>query len=85
MNFYVDDSTNKTIIRHLKGIVAALEKDKQPDIIHYKGIALPECSDEEITEAWGVWGNDEDSRWLPNYFEFDRQLRLELKKRNIAI
>jgi len=44
--------TKKTIIRHLKGIVAALENDDIQKLVHYKGKILSECTDEEIREVY---------------------------------
>jgi hypothetical protein len=44
--------TIDTITRHLKGIVAALEKEKNKSIFTCYGKALDLCSDEELIEAY---------------------------------
>lgn len=43
--------TKDTIIRHLKGIVAALEKEEEKKYT-YEGRDLKECSEEEILKTW---------------------------------
>jgi hypothetical protein len=44
-------TTNQTIIRHLKGIIAALEKEEQGEIT-FRGIAVRELTDEKLRDAW---------------------------------
>ena len=50
--------TIETITRHLKGIVAALDKEKDqpmyglPKIYKYSGKSLNECTDKEVLKAW---------------------------------
>lgn len=47
----MQSKTKDTIIRHLKGIVAALEKEEMPTVVTYRGTALKDCTDDEIQEA----------------------------------
>ena len=45
-------TTKQTIIRHLKGIVAALEKEEEPKELKLMGKMVKVCTDEEIKQAW---------------------------------
>ena len=76
--------TRKTIIRHLKGIVAALEKDGTIEVLGEnkpKHCEVYELSDRELRNAF-MWADDPKS---PNYNKkIHRDLKKEMKSRGIT-
>ncbi|MCK5608525.1 hypothetical protein KAR91_41975 [Candidatus Pacearchaeota archaeon] len=76
--------TKKTIIRHLKGIVAALEKEEIPKVVTYRGVELKDCADEEILDAWE--GTTHRSFWhLNNCISIEIAIRKEIHRRKLPL
>ena len=78
----MNNKTKDTIIRHLKGIVAALEKPVEK-VFELRGKKLKDCTDEEIGQAWLEIKNINNA--YPVGDKILIALRQELEKRNIAL
>ena len=79
--------TKDTIIRHLKGIVAALEKEETSEgsMAHeIKGKKLEDCTDEEIQQAWTELKNI-DRAFPADIGKWYYVLKPEADKRNIVL
>lgn len=77
-------TTKQTIIRHLKGIVAALEKENEPQQLRYRGVLIPECTDEDLIKALNHLVNTENGHFIQNYFLTVQQIEKELDRRSIV-
>ncbi len=67
----------KTIIRHLKGIVAALEKE-EPKKLHYRGQLIETCNNEEVMEAYNDLRRSNryhyDKNWHDNFLSICKEV-----------
>jgi hypothetical protein len=79
-------NTRQTIIRHLKGIVATLEKEEQEDKkFTYRGKKLEECSDEELLKMWRLSFNGTSGVDFGNRLAFDNAITPIMQKRGLSL